>query len=92
MTPRRPIVTAGVLAGAYVGSPTKARLTHSVELDAQGRYHRVICDTVQIDNIADDLANTPRELEPPTCPRCLLKMTGGNQRYHGSSHKIGGPT
>lgn len=72
------IVTAGVLAGAYRGGEGRPRsgaamLTHAVELDEQGRPARVLCGRVEIDHLADDLAGTPRELEPPSCPRCLAK-------------------
>ena len=82
----RKIVTAALLAGAYLGrrgQPLQhdaVRLTHAMELDANGHPIRVLCGRIDPDRLADDRAGTPRELEPPTCPVCARKLAKRGSR------------
>lgn len=47
-------------------------LRHAVEVDERGDAIRVLCDRVELDNLAHDC--TENRNDPPTCRICLRKL------------------
>jgi hypothetical protein len=68
-------VTRGVLGGAYKARGTsRAMLTHSVGVGLDDQEEIVLCRGVDLDSIADPMANPEGEAALPTCPRCLERL------------------
>jgi hypothetical protein len=65
------IETREVLAGAYM-SRSASMLSHAVEVDADGIELRVLCDRVELDNLADRFASDP--YAAPTCKTCQRRL------------------
>jgi hypothetical protein len=61
--------TRAVLGGAYMRAST--RLTHTVEVDIDGREVRVLCNRVDLNSLADEFAGNVKA--KPTCPHCAAK-------------------
>lgn len=62
-------ITVGVLAGAYKAA--KTLLTHTMKVDAEGRSEEVLCDRVDLDNLADEYSGDADAR--PTCPVCARR-------------------
>lgn|GEM_PF-1951987 len=73
--------TRAVLAAAFRGTrgvpsgwrppPASSLLTHTVELDGNGNYRRVLCMRVKLENIADPCSGDI--YQRPTCPTCARR-------------------
>ena len=66
------LFSAEVLAGAYKGKQISNRnlLIHIIQVDDNGNWLRVLCNSVNLDNLTTDTGDVGRE---PTCTRCIRK-------------------